>query len=1254
MCVSAASVLALTTRPLVTSFGPAGTSATADHFERPATVGVDSSSGATYVADIAARTVQKFNAAHKPEAFTGSAPNIVAGKLTGFSFEPNSPLNQIAVNTTTHDFYVADFGTSSVKAFHADGEPSNFTAGPGAGTNAITGPLTCGVAVDSNGDIYAGNFSSVEVFAPSGALLTTISAAGCSVAVDSHGTVYVNQLEGPVEKLTPSEFPVTPFTTYASAGIVDANTSWGVVVDPVTDHLFVDEHTLVAEYDETGARTGNFANAEPGALTASQGVAVNSASGEVYASDAEGKRQVEVFGAAVIVPEVTTTAPTEIGPTSATLQGTVNPSGVEVTSCRFDYGTSVSYGQSAPCEQTVGSGSTAVAVSAKLTGLVAGTTYHVRLQAENAGGVPSFGGDVTFSTLPPPVITAAVASNLTPSSAKLGALVNPGGLDTSYRFEYGTSGSYGLSVPVPDRDIGAGVSAVAVSAEVTGLTAGSTYHWRVVAHNEAGTTVSPDHTFVYAEVGGGLSDGRAYEMVTPPQKDGAVIGDSTFAPPPDVSADGSHIILGSLQCFGHSGSCVPIRQSVDTLYEFTRTPSGWTTNPLSPPATQFEANTWFRYNADASTTLFTMPTAPHGEDDFYARTPDGAFHNIGPLSPPSRGQNINAVQSVQADAATADLLHVVFLTEPVWPFGETGLPSLFQYSGLGNTAPTLVGVMGGPGSTNVISSCGTLFGDQSPGGGASGLSADGSVVFFKAMPISHNVPCPSGALGAVSVAELFARVGGARTVAVSEPDVVSPAEPNEACVSVACVANTSVASVGTAWRDATFEGASGDGSRAFFTSQQQLTDTAGEDPSATDAAKPCALTVGLNGCNLYEFEGAGAAGGSGRRLVDVSGGDSSGGGPRVQGVLAVSGDGSHVYFVAKGVLTGVANARGEGAQQEKDNLYVFERDAAFPGGRVVFVAVLPGSDAVQQLANGPGRPANVSPDGRFLVFTSGGLLTGDDSRVDGGQQVFRYDALTGVLVRISVGQDGFNDNGNVGAGDAFIVPGFLGYDRAGPGRGDPTMSDDGSFVFFMSPVALTQGALGSVQIGVNLGGGPAYAENVYEWHNGVVSLISDGRDTSTAPAELCFPNISAVCLIGSDTSGRNVFFSTTDRLVSSDTDTQLDVYDARVCSLGDPCIRTPDLPSPPCLGEQCHGTPPATPSLAAPGSASFSGVGNLAPVPPVKPKPKPLTRAQKLQKALKVCRRNHNKGRRVACEVQARKKYGPLHKAKKTSTKAKP
>jgi hypothetical protein len=72
-----------------------------------------------------------------------------------------------------------------------------------------------------------------------------------------------------------------------------------------------------------------------------------------------------------------------------------------------------------------------------------------------------------------------------------------------------------------------------------------------------------------------------------------------------------------------------------------------------------------------------------------------------------------------------------------------------------------------------------------------------------------------------------------------------------------------------------------------------------------------------------------------------------------------------------------------------------------------------------------------------------------------------------------------------------------------------------------------------------------------------------------------------------------------------------------------------------------------------PGSAAFSGAGNVAPVAPVvavKAKARPLTRAQKLQRALKACRVKHDRRKRVACEVQARKKYGPPHRpVKKTS-----
>ncbi len=329
------------------------------------------------------------------------------------------------------------------------------------------------------------------------------------------------------------------------------------------------------------------------------------------------------------------------------------------------------------------------------------------------------------------------------------------------------------------------------------------------------------------------------------------------------------------------------------------------------------------------------------------------------------------------------------------------------------------------------------------------------------------------------------------------------------------------------------------------------------------------------------------------------------------------------------VLTGVGNARGQVARDGAENLYVFERDADHPEGHVVFIAALsgenpglPGSDPVQWI--GGDLAANVTPDGRFLVFLSHERLTADDSSSTGAAQVFRYDAQTGVLVRISIGEHGFNDNGNAGVRNASIVRPSRGLFAGGPVRSDPTMSHDGAFVFFQSPVALTPGALDEVRIGTTETGEPIYAGNVYEWHEGHVYLISDGRDTAqfytpTYTEENGGGGLSATGLVGSDATGANVFFTTADPLVGQDTDSGVDYYDARICTSEDPCVSASAQSSAGCQGEGCHGTPGVAPVFGAPGSAVFNGAGNpalpSAPVVKAKKKAKPTRRAHGKKKA---------------------------------------
>src|ERR1019366_5821552 len=145
--------------------------------------------------------------------------------------------------------------------------------------------------------------------------------------------------------------------------------------------------------------------------------------------------------------------------------------------------------------------------------------------------------------------------------------------------------------------------------------------------------------------------------------------------------------------------------------------------------------------------------------------------------------------------------------------------------------------------------------------------------------------------------------------------------------------------------------------------------------------------------------------------------------------VVVSEDGSHVYFVAHGVLTKTPNGQGESAQPGAENLYVFEHDAAYPAGRIAFVAQLSEEDLYlwgerpEVKVSGP----DVTPDGRFLVLTSTRDLTSDDTST--ARQVFEYDANettqekdegTPSLVRVSIGQDGFNHNGNVTRGPVNV------------------------------------------------------------------------------------------------------------------------------------------------------------------------------------------------------------------------------------------
>ncbi len=660
----------------------------------------------------------------------------------------------------------------------------------------------------------------------------------------------------------------------------------------------------------------------------------------------------------------------------------------------------------------------------------------------------------------------------------------------------------------------------------------------------------------------GLPDCRAYEMVTPAEKNSATITRSERNSP-TIAADGSSLVGKSPEGFAGIVND-EVAGNEKAFYLFSRTDSGWMTTPLQPYRGALES-------LGVSDSVWG-PSEKTTVAQLRLRTAGGTLSEIGPVWPPALGSREDPFHVL---GAAADAMNGVVFTieEPglLWPFDSTitgprpanqGPPSgvpLYEYTGTGNTAPNLVGVNGGAGSTELISQCGTeLGGGDSERGVRNAVSEDGGTVFFTAQGADH-FDC-----GGIQppVNELLARLDGSKTVTISEPSE----------------ADCPLCDTG-APEDGVFQGASADGSRVFFTTMQPLL---GKDTSE----------------NLYEYDFDPPAGQP--KVVRVSAGDRSVSEPvaEVQSVTDVSDDGSHVYFIAKGILTTMANSVGERAQPGGENFYIWERDAEYPTGRVLFIANC--GDVGGQFEN------QATPDGRFLVFTSACRLTAGDTSAS--RQVFQYDAQTESMVRVSIGLKGYDNNGNVTQDglDARIVeqPGGDGGPAVRGGAIARTMSDDGSYVFFQSPVALTP---------------LATSGGVYEYHDGRVSLISSQQQ-----------------LIGVSASGGNVFFSSSEQLVPRDTDTQVDFYDARV----DGGLPAPVAPVG-CVGDACQSTPSNPPVFGSPSSAAFSGGGNLTPAPVsmlvVAPK-KALTVAQQLARALKVCLKNP-KRKRASCEARAKRRY---------------
>jgi Tol biopolymer transport system component len=1208
-------------------------------------VAVNSSTHDVYIADTGNHRVDQFSASGAfirawgwgvADGSTEALQTCTSGCHAGIPGAGAGQLNEpsfVAVDNSggpsEGDVYVADrtsAGSTFVIKFAATGSYISTSDGMTA-TFPIPGPFgqtIIGIATDTSGDlwVYAEDSTAGDPlnglgvmfeFAQDGTFLndwtTHEGAPPLGIAVDSAKNLYLSAVG-------PSKFT----SSGALIGSIYLGLQSGVAANSATDDVYIGEGEQIARYSSScDPSSGHFCTAAEtfatgGELNGAGALAVDASNDTVYVSNSSAD-QVAVFGR---TPDVTTGQPSGRTPIGATLSGTVNPDNTPVGDCHFDYVADAEYqaGESDPyaaggtvaCD-TLPSGSGSVAVHAEISGLTPGVVYHFRLQATNMYST-SFATDETVPGTPP-AVDATSAADVTSATAVLQASINPEGGDTTYHFEYGTSTSYGTDAPVPAADLGSGVGDVPASRRVEGLVAGTVYHYRVVARNSLGTTVGPDRTLTTQPSGGTGSDAcpnaavraqqeaatlpdcRAYEQVSAPDKNGSpVLGPGDHEVYWQSSPDGGAFTYTSAGVFADAQT----GDAVVSPYLASRAQGNWSSHNLLPPQAPGSFIPFPHigvYSKDLSRGLLIN---------------GGGSTNFGQDQPalvPGEPHNINLFLRENS----TDSYQLVNLT----PMGVAPAPIELTYIGSSDLSHV------------VFEENAQLTADSPPAGahahlyewhaGAvrlAGILPDGTPV-----PASVPVRVPFNEGGGSSES-----VPGDHAVSDDGSRIFFNVESNPSALYLRQNATTTVqvdASRGPGpGGGGRFAVASSDGSRAFF---------------LDDAAQGLTNdTVPGSGINLYRYDVNSGT------LSDLT----SAAGAEVQGVIGASEDGSYVYFVANaqlapGASPGNCTGTGNGDPAATCNLYLFHN------GVTSFIAAVNGEDLGDW--NGStftlDSTSVVSPDGRYLAFESLSSLTGYHNLAANGVQcgnatphdgphcaeVYLYDAAPGATGKLSCAS--CNPSGGAPLGASLLgIPGK--YDQVYNYM--PRYLSDSGRVFFNSLDALApRDSNGQWDVYEYEPGGIGNCQQ----SQGCASLVSSG----TSPDASLFRDASS--------TGDDVFFTTSDPLVAQDGDRSLDVYDAKV---NGGLASQNELAAPGCGGEACKPSVSGQPEEQVPGSNGVSGQGNVVtPSPAVAAKRRPLTRAQKLARALRVCR-SKPKRKRVSCVAQAKRRYRAGTADRKTRT----
>jgi DNA-binding beta-propeller fold protein YncE len=1099
------------------------------------------------------------------------------------------------VNKTTEaNLCTAASGNSCGAGVPGDGE--GFFNQPGNGVGGVA-------AVGPGGTVYVADQlegvsprpTRVQKFSPAGVhlgqLLLSVpggSGKATGLGVDSLGNLYVGTsgTTGAVRK-------------YSAAGVEQWTRNPSLNVAAVAmgpeDHVFVadnsNQRSAILEYDASGTLLRVFYGS---LVERAVGLAPYPPTplGDIFAAEPSGKQRVVAVDfpgpGPVVYPGLSTIFAGPIGNTKATLNVEINPEG-EATTYHFEYisdedfdaaGGSFGAGtMKTPESPSIGSDFTLHKVQTQITGLFPETEYHFRAVAKNASG-EDVGPEATFITKEPVEFGDHWTTDVGLQSATLHAEVNPLGIPSTARFQYtelaDTSYANAKEAPASPIDLGDGEEPVEASTPVSGLEEGTVYRYRLVVTNRCKPEPEPLCDFAEAEgtfttfvtlepdidcsnaalraAGSGtfLPDCRAYEMVSPIDKEGANI------------------------------------EAVFNNFDFPAS--------LDQAAVNGDSVTYSAYKAFGDAT-----SAPY-TDQYLARRDRTSGWESEAISPKREGPSLMTYESSQLDRQykvfSDDLCSgwVVQDANPTLaPEGIEGFPGLYRRANCGGEAGSYEALT----TVEPPNLAPRKFIPE-----PQGVSDDGSVTIFT---VKDNLtpdapPQPEACVNETSPSAepCLRRLYEAREGQLEYVCIL----PGETPFTGACSAGQTSSIEPWKGRANLLDNViSGDGSRIFWTAA-----SSGPGPLYVriDGSQPSAETVQVSSSNETKFWTAAADGSTAIYSVadklfefDV---DSETATPIAEGLTGfvdAAEDASRIYFTSTKVLTGEEeNSAGDKAEAGRPNLYLYEK-----GSGLVFVGTLASSDLG---AGGPvfsvsgPRLSRATESGQQLVFMSYARITGYDNKdaVTGepDMEVFLYDATAnageGAVLCPSCNPSNARPVGRQ------MTQNFLTEKRAA-GRippyvshlyGQRVISEDGSRLYFNSFESLVStdtNGKEDVYQWQKPGSGSCTTESptYHEVSGGCVDLISSGK----SPQDSELVDVSA--------DGSDVFFKTFESLVTQDPGLR-DIYDARVGG------GFPPLPPKPviCQGEACPQPPTPAPLAVAPAS-QVQGPGN-----PVWPKQKPKPR----------------------------------------------